>query len=145
MGIIDFHGMSPYIPVRFRVAKRTPGEFAMELMVGYCGLDCAGCLIHQATLERDEQKRYAMRSDVARICRERYGLSVETDDVGDCDGCRSETLFVTCSKCEIRKCATGKNLVSCAFCGQYACHLLQQIFIEDSGARGRLDKLRNHL
>ena len=115
----------------------------MDLMLAYCGLDCNGCPIHTATLERDELKKRTMRSDIARILKERYNMSLEADDVGDCDGCRSDRLFVTCAACEIRGCVREKKLASCAFCGQYACERLQGILREDPAARQRLETLKS--
>jgi hypothetical protein len=114
----------------------------MDRMLGYCGLDCSCCPIHLATLEADPRKQFSMRTDIARICRERYGLSLEAKDVGDCDGCRSENLFVTCSSCQIRQCVRGKHIASCAFCEEYACERLHVIFLEDPVARDRLETIR---
>ena len=115
----------------------------MDAMPGYCGLRCSSCPIHLATLESDDEGRRSMRGEIARICRERYGLAIEVDDVGDCDGCQSQRLFVTCAGCGIRKCAREKGLASCAFCDQFACEALQAMFAGDPEARGRLERLRN--
>ena len=117
----------------------------MDLALGYCGLDCRTCPIHLATLEVEDEKKVLMRAEIARICRERYGLSLEANDVGDCDGCRSEKLFITCSSCQIRRCAMEKHVTSCAFCEQYACERLGGIFLEDPAARDRLEMIRNRL
>jgi hypothetical protein len=116
----------------------------MTIPTAYCGLDCASCPIHQATLEDDEQKKSEMRATIARICHERYGMNLRPDEVGDCDGCHAESgrLFSGCRTCEIRTCAQGKNLESCAYCSEYACVRLQKLFVDDPSARTRLDALR---
>jgi len=117
----------------------------MELTLGYCGLDCRTCSIHLATLEVEDEKKVSMRVEIARICKERYGLRLEAEDVGDCEGCRAEKLFVACSSCQIRRCAMEKHVTSCAFCEQYACESLGGIFLEDPAARDRLEMIRNRL
>jgi hypothetical protein len=115
----------------------------MDQMLGYCGLDCDCCPIHLATLEANAQKKLAMREEIARVCRGRYELNLEADDVGDCDGCRSQRLFVTCSSCQIRQCAVGKHIDSCALCEGYACEKLHVVLLEDPMARDRLETIRS--
>jgi len=58
-------------------------------MIACCGLVCDSCRIHLATLEKDESKQRSMRIDIARICREQYGMNVAYEDITDCDGCRA--------------------------------------------------------
>jgi len=114
-------------------------------MMAYCGLDCAGCPIHLATLELDHAKQRSMRVEIARICSEQYGMDLLPADVSDCEGCRSQTerLFSGCAKCEIRKCARKRKLTSCAFCADYACQNLLKHFETDPGARTRLETIRS--
>jgi hypothetical protein len=111
-------------------------------MMGYCGLDCGRCPIHRATVEENETKKLAMRIDIARICKERYGLSVQASDINDCDGCRSGKLFATCAKCEIRRCARERKLEACAFCGKFSCERLNLFAAGEPAARARLERLR---
>lgn len=114
----------------------------MDPLLGYCGLDCHGCPIHLATLESDEVKKHEMRKEIARICNERYGLSLAAHEINDCDGCQSSRLFVTCAQCEIRKCAMERGLASCAYCDRYACEKLKNMFDEEPRARQALERLR---
>lgn len=114
----------------------------METLLGCCGLDCHGCPIHLATLESDEAKKHEMRSEIARICNECYGLALAAHDVNDCDGCRSSRLFVRCAQCDIRSCATERDLESCAFCDRYPCERLAKMLDEEPAARQGLEKLR---
>jgi hypothetical protein len=122
-------------------------EMEIHKLIGYCGLVCAGCPIYWATLEKDEGKKAKMRNAVARMCRERYGMPLNPEDVTDCDGCRAQTgrLFSKCVNCEIRKCARLKKIESCAFCGEYACERLNKFFETDPEARTRLEMIRNIL
>ncbi len=114
----------------------------MATLLGYCGLDCAGCPIYLAKVESDETRKQQMRSEIARVCNERYGLSLSAHEINDCDGCQSDRLFVTCAQCEIRKCAFEKRLKSCAFCDSYACERLLKMFSEEPAAREALERLR---
>ncbi len=88
-----------------------------------------------------------MRAEIARQCREHYGMDLEPTDVTDCDGCRADEgrLFSGCRKCGIRNCARAKGLESCAYCGDYACQRLDEHFKKDPTARTRLDQVRNRL
>lgn len=83
-----------------------------------------------------------MRESVVRQCADLYGMDLTLEEITDCDGCRSGTgrVFSGCVNCEIRICATGKNLDSCAFCGQYPCELLNEHFARDPGSRTNLER-----
>ncbi len=117
----------------------------MENSLAYCGLFCTSCPIYAATREPDKQKQQGMRAEIARLCKEQYGMDVTPEGVTDCDGCRTVNgrLFSSCGRCEIRKCATGRNLTSCAYCRDYACDNLRNLFATDDNARIRLEEMRN--
>jgi len=117
----------------------------MESMIAYCGLICDTCPIHIATLENDHAVKPTLRESIAEICSRQYGMDLTSEDITDCDGCKSGSgkLFSGCMNCEIRKCAVLKNVNSCAFCADYACKILQNFFLVDAEARERLEKLRN--
>jgi hypothetical protein len=117
----------------------------MDTMIAYCGLSCQSCPIHLATLEQDSSKQQTMRAEIARMCKEQYGMNVTIQDITDCDGCRAQTgrLFSGCAKCEIRACAIGKALTSCAYCSDYSCEKLLKHFQTDPTARTRLETMRS--
>ena len=121
----------------------------MTRKIAYCGLICQGCPIHLLSLESDVAKKEKMRIEIAQICREQYGYGEDfkPENINDCDGCRTENvrLFSGCAKCEIRKCAIQKGLENCAYCDEYACEKLQQFFVNDPGAKTRLDEIRSAL
>jgi len=119
----------------------------MNTMISYCGLDCQSCQIHLATLELDDSKRNVMRTSIAQICSEQYGMNMKPEEVTDCDGCRSNTgrLFSGCFNCEIRSCAMDRKLVSCAYCDEYFCDKLQNHFKTDPAAKTRLEAIRNRI
>ena len=119
----------------------------MDPMTAYCGLDCRTCLVHQATVRESEEERARMRDDIVRLCREQYGIKYKREDISDCDGCRSEParMLPGCIKCRIRACAVRRGIESCAFCGEYACGKLEDIFSREPSARKRLERLRANI
>jgi hypothetical protein len=120
-------------------------ENRMNTMMAYCGLTCDSCPIHLATLEQNKSRQQEMRVSIAWLCTEQYGMSLQPEDITDCDGCRANTgiLFSGCLNCEIRKCASRRNLESCAFCPEYACDILKNFLRGEPDARSRLEEIRN--
>ena len=123
----------------------------MYEMMAYCGLMCDGCPIYWATREKDTIKREKMRTAIAKLCSERYGLNygVEyaAEDITDCEGCRTSggRLFSGCKNCQVRACAIEKEVDNCAYCNEYACDKLNEIFATDPTAKTRLGVIRNIL
>ena len=118
----------------------------MNQLLSYCGLVCDTCPINEATREADKSARLRKRSEIARKCREHYGLNYQPEQITDCDGCRTAggRLFAGCLDCGIRNCAVGKNIENCAVCSEYPCGTLEAFFAKDPSARKRLDVLRSH-
>ncbi len=117
----------------------------MESSVSFCGLDCGSCPIHLATLEEDLTVKSRMRADIADILAKIYNTTPKPEIICDCDGCKviNGRLFTGCTNCEIRKCATYKNLENCAYCNNYACDILKRHFAIDTDAQIRLEKIRS--
>jgi hypothetical protein len=116
----------------------------METLIAYCGLTCDTCPIHLATFEQDKSRQQVMRESIAEQCSKLYGMNLLPGNIADCDGCRADTgrIFSGCLDCEIRKCASKKNIDSCAFCIDYACEILKKHFSLDPGAKIRLEEIR---
>jgi len=125
-------------------AKRQK-EKKMNNMIAYCGLTCDSCPIHLATLEQDNSRQYAMRISIVQLCSEKYGMNLQPEDITDCDGCRANTgrLFSGSWNCEIRKCASRRNLESCAYCPEYTCDILNEFLRREPDAQARLERIRN--
>lgn len=113
-------------------------------MTAYCGLQCDTCPIYLATRVRNKKEQQKLRSKIARLCREQYGLTYKTIDITDCDGCKTRDgrLFHACRSCRIRNCAITKQIESCAYCSDYPCAYLEPIFTEDPEAKKRLNNIR---
>jgi hypothetical protein len=117
----------------------------MESSFAFCGLDCGNCPIHLATLEADPDVKASMRIDIADMLARIYKTTPKPEIISDCDGCRlvNGRLFTGCANCEIRKCATDKNLGNCAYCSEYACDRLKRHFSFDPGAQINLERIRS--
>ncbi len=116
----------------------------MNKMIAYCGLACDSCPIHLATFEKDRSRQQEMRVSIASFISEHYQMNLKAGDITDCDGCGANTgrLFSQCRNCEIRKCATLRDLESCAQCPDYACDKLAELFSRDPAAQANLEELR---
>jgi hypothetical protein len=116
----------------------------MNELLSYCGLVCSTCPIYLATRELDKDEQTKKRAEIARSCREQYGMNYEASDIDDCDGCSVEggRLFSGCHHCEIRTCARENALENCAMCSEYSCQKLESFFLHDPAAKIRLDKVR---
>jgi hypothetical protein len=118
----------------------------MEEQLAYCGLICRTCQIYLATNEPDEEKKYKMKVEIAREIEKHYDQECEAEDVGDCDGCKTEGGRLFCNNdCPMRICAVEKGIENCAHCDDYPCEALEKLFSTDPGARERLDQIRSGL
>ena len=116
----------------------------MEEMIAYCGLVCTECPAYLATQEDDDEER----RQVAQLWTKEYGHAFAPEDI-NCDGCGAETGRLSGyaeTVCEIRSCARGRDVVSCAHCEEYgACEMLAEFLELAPGAKEKLEEIRrNH-
>ena len=91
--------------------------------IAYCGLDCSGCDVYQATKFDDDDLRQAYADKVF----DQFKIQVEPATI-NCHGCRDERpKSGFCAVCEVRKCAIDRGLENCAFCVDYGCEKLQKV------------------
>ncbi len=118
----------------------------MDEMIAYCGLSCRTCPIYLASREIDEIKKNNLIGSIIRECKEHYGIEYNPEDISDCDGCKSSSgrIFSGCTNCNIRICAIQKKIRSCAFCGDYACEELNELFKVSPESKKYLDSIRKN-
>jgi hypothetical protein len=94
-------------------------------MIACCGLDCTKCDAFIATANDDD----ALRAKLAEEWTKAYHTTISPEHI-NCTGCHSTgvKLLYCESMCEVRKCATGRRLGSCAECDDFSCSLLAEIF-----------------
>lgn len=111
----------------------------MEQRIAPCGLDCAACPAYVATIKDD-------RAALARLAEEwgrQFGFVGTADNVR-CVGCHATTgpQIGHCAECEIRRCAIGKGLRTCAECADYGCATLAGFIAHSPEATVNLEALR---
>jgi hypothetical protein len=116
-------------------------------IISYCGLLCSSCPIYLATREPNELRKREMILGIIQACKEHYGIEYKYEDINECDGCitKSQRLFCGCANCKIRMCVTQKEIENCAYCKDYPCQDLKNTFEPESGAKERLDKIKDSL
>lgn len=85
----------------------------MNKFIGCCGLDCEKCDARIATVNNDNK----LREKTAKLWSELNRADI-TPEMINCTGCRisgAKTPFCD-SICQIRKCAAGKKINTCADC-----------------------------
>jgi hypothetical protein len=113
----------------------------MDKMIAYCGLDCVRCPAYIATQANDR----AALEKVAAEWREAFDPNITADSI-ICDGCLvadGGRIAGYCSICEIRACARGRKLNTCAPCIEYeSCAKLAGFHEHAPEARATLDGIR---
>ena len=114
----------------------------MEKMIAFCGLTCTECPAFIATQKNDDKER----KRVAEMWSKEFKVDMKPEDI-NCEGCLvdSENLFGHCKICEIRKCGKEKKVKNCAYCDDYACDKLTEIFKAAPEAKATLDGIRANL
>jgi hypothetical protein len=91
--------------------------------IAYCGLDCSGCDVYQATkLDSDD-----IRQKYADKVFSQFKIKIEPETI-NCHGCRDERPKTGyCAMCEVRKCTIDRGLENCAYCEDYGCEKLTKV------------------
>lgn len=106
-------------------------------MIAYCGLNCSQCQVYVITQKDDDIGRKRLAKLWARL----FNTEIDPQQV-NCDGCLTSKgrLFITCSVCDIRKCAHTKKLKNCVACDYYCCEKLESWCKVLPGAKSTLDR-----
>jgi hypothetical protein len=106
--------------------------------IAFCGLDCMQCGAYIAKRENNDE----LRRETAEKWNKLYNLGVKPEDM-NCDGCLTE--IIGHSDCAIRKCARGKGLLNCGYCGDYPCQKLDKYFQTAPGCKEMLDGIKRQI
>ena len=114
----------------------------MNRTVGYCGIVCSDCPVFMATERNDDLER----EKIALMFTQQYGKEYRREDI-NCKGCVTDNscIFSYCKTCGIRKCGKERNVKNCAYCANYPCKNLSELFSKYSKAKIVLDEIRNGL
>lgn len=95
----------------------------LEPHIAFCGLDCSGCDVYQATKFNDDGLRQAYADKVFKS----WKIVVEPAKL-NCHGCRdARPKTGYCATCQVRQCALDRGLENCAICPDYGCEKLQRV------------------
>ena len=111
----------------------------MNKIIAACGLDCAACPAFIAAATNDQ----SMREKTAKEWSKAFGFDCRPEMV-NCHGCMATdgVQIGHCAECEIRLCALGKGLSSCALCTDFGCAKAAAFWKDAPGARENLEALR---
>jgi len=111
-------------------------------MIAYCGIACADCPAYVATQKNDDR----LRAETAKKWSDMFKTSVKPEDI-NCDGCPTDSkrLFSQVTVCEIRKCCRKKNIKNCAYCAEYPCPKLTELFSYVPEAKATLEEIRKKI
>ncbi len=113
----------------------------MDKLIAYCGLNCAECPAYIATQANDMEAL----ERVAAEWRKLFNAPGITAEGLICDGCLTTPggrVAGYCNICEIRACAIGRGVASCAYCTDYGCAKLEGFLAHAPNARENLEQLR---
>ena len=86
----------------------------MSTQTAYCGIKCPECPAHIATKNNDDTLREKTAAEWTIIHNHPF-----TPEMINCTGCKSDGIKIGfCSFCEVRKCATEKNIEGCKVCAE---------------------------
>jgi uncharacterized protein DUF3795 len=93
-----------------------------------CGLYCGVCAIHIAHRDENEKFKASLvglyQGGVAGKGTLPNGQTLTTDAI-QCQGCRSNNLFMHCKQCEIRDCTEHKEISGCHKCDEFPCTYIE--------------------
>ena len=108
----------------------------------YCGLYCGACDIMSAFKRANERNDKAKWEDIPPELTK--NIPTPKADAIICYGCKSDTVFVNCSKCPIRKCARTKMQVETCFqCTKFPCARFRIYSVVKKLMQRRLPHLRS--
>jgi len=86
----------------------------------YCGIYCGACEVMNA--KSDEEKARVMN-----LYDNQPGWPHPTPEQIHCSGCKTDDVFVNCSKCPFRSCAKSKEVEFCIECDEFPCEPYNQL------------------
>ena len=89
----------------------------------YCGVNCEKCKVYIGTMNDDD----IIKQEIANEWSELYKQDFKKEDM-ICKGCKSNTLFSLCSKCDITICNKEHNNDNCEDCDIFPCERIQRFF-----------------
>ena len=83
--------------------------------LAFCGIYCPQCSFLTA-FETGRREHLSALPEQYDKCKD-----ADLADIGDCPGCKNENI---CGNCNIKECAAGRKISSCAECDSFPCELV---------------------
>jgi len=93
----------------------------------YCGIYCGACDIMMTYKTGKKHKlSFFWNESTIKTFQKKIGINYDETKpfTYKCHGCKTDTLFVNCSVCQIRKCAINNKIDHCIDCQKYPCNLI---------------------
>lgn len=94
-----------------------------ERNIAYCGIDCLKCPVYIATITDNSELKHSVMQDWGKL----YKREFTVEEIY-CYGCRSEQLFILCSRCDIKPCNLKRGIEQCEQCCDYPCSRIQRFY-----------------
>lgn len=95
----------------------------MKNLIAYCGINCNSCSLYIATINNN----VSLKMKLAEEWGEMYSRLFKVEDM-ECLGCKSEEVFMLCSKCDIKSCNENKGIERCSKCDDYPCSRIERFY-----------------
>jgi hypothetical protein len=111
----------------------------MDIIIGFCGIDCGKCPAYIAKKENNNDLRKKTADEWSKM----FGTEFKPEQI-NCDGCTADGQHIVYCEhmCEIRKCAVEKKVETCAVCADYGCEKLEAFLKNVPEARKTLEGIR---
>jgi hypothetical protein len=109
-------------------------------IIAYCGFNCRDCPVYKITVNGNKEERKAF----LRRWNEKKTVSMKLEEL-HCQGCTSNLLFRFCMECKIRACCREKDIPNCAYCDDYGCEYITELYGCNPEAKKVLDDIRANL
>lgn len=96
----------------------------------YCGIYCGACDIMKSYKTGEKSKLASFWNEVfLKKYYKKFGIVCENKKSYEikCNGCKSNTLFINCDTCKIRKCAIENKIEHCLECSKYPCNFINEL------------------
>ncbi len=103
-------------------------EATVTKMLAYCGYRCDLCAARSDDPE--------LRQRLIDGWRKYYGHTMYTVDNVRCDGCLADGRLADTS-CKVRPCCIEKGHENCAYCDEFPCDMLENLFSSEQEYRER--------
>lgn len=109
-----------------------------KMLIAACGNYCGGCTDYLAYVKNDEKLKKKLAEELSK----QFSMDIKPKDVG-CLGCHGPISKRWCASCHIKRCTQEKGILTCAFCSDFPCEILEEYYEkEENGDNYKRNILR---